>query len=46
MKSGVTFLVFFSLLISQYAQAESLVVYSGRKDKFVKPVVAEFTKEP
>jgi iron(III) transport system substrate-binding protein len=45
MKSGVTFLVFFSLLISQYAQAESLVVYSGRKDKFVKPVVAEFTKE-
>ena len=45
MKSGVTFLVFFSLLVSQYAQAESLVVYSGRKDKFIKPVVAEFTKE-
>lgn len=45
MNSGVTFLVFFSLFISQYAQAESLVVYSGRKDKFIKPVVAEFTKE-
>jgi len=45
MKSGVTLLVLFSLLISQYAQAESLVVYSGRKDKFIKPVVALFTKE-
>jgi iron(III) transport system substrate-binding protein len=45
MKSGITLLVLFSLLISQYIQAESLVVYSGRKDKFIKPVVAEFTKE-
>ena len=45
MKSGVSLLVLFSLLIGQYAQAESLVVYSGRKDKFIKPVVAEFTKE-
>ena len=45
MKSGVSLLVLFSLLIAQYAQAESLVVYSGRKDKFIKPVVAEFTKE-
>ena len=26
-------------------QAESLVIYSGRSDKFVKPVVAEFEKE-
>ena len=45
MKSGISILVLFSLLISQYVQAESLVVYSGRKDKFIKPVVAEFTKE-
>lgn len=45
MKFGVTSLVLFSLLIGQYAQAASLVVYSGRKDKFIKPVVAEFTKE-
>jgi len=45
MKSGVSLLVLFSLLIGQYAQAESLVVYSGRKDKFIKPVVTEFTKE-
>ena len=45
MKSGVTLLVLFSLFIGQYAQAESLIVYSGRKDKFIKPVVAEFTKE-
>lgn len=48
MKSGVTLFVLFSLFLSplaQYAQAESLVVYSGRKDKFIKPVVAEFTKE-
>lgn len=45
MKSGVTLVVLFSLLIGQYAQAASLVVYSGRKDKFIKPVVAEFTKE-
>ena len=45
MKFGVTSLVLFSLLIAQYAQATSLVVYSGRKDKFIKPVVAEFTKE-
>lgn len=45
MKSGVTLVVLMSLLISQLAQAASLVVYSGRKDKFIKPVVAEFTKE-
>ena len=45
MKSGISFLVLFSLLIGQFAQAESLIVYSGRKDKFIKPVVAEFTKE-
>ena len=45
MKSGVTLVVLFSLLMGQYAQAASLVVYSGRKDKFIKPVVAEFTKE-
>lgn len=45
MKSGISFLVLFSLLVGQFAQAESLVVYSGRKDKFIKPVVAEFTKE-
>lgn len=45
MKSGISFLLLITLLISQYAQAESLIVYSGRKDKFIKPVVAEFTKE-
>lgn len=45
MKSSVTLLALFSLLISQYVQAESLVVYSGRKDKFIKPLVTEFTKE-
>jgi len=45
MKSGVTLVILISLLISQLAQAASLVVYSGRKDKFIKPVVAEFTKE-
>lgn len=45
MKSGISLIVLFSLLIGQYVQAASLVVYSGRKDKFIKPVVAEFTKE-
>lgn len=45
MKSGISFLLLITLLISQYAQAESLIIYSGRKDKFIKPVVAEFTKE-
>lgn len=45
MKSGITLFVLFSLFISQYAQAASLIVYSGRKDKFIKPVVAAFTKE-
>ena len=45
MKSSITFSLLVSLLVSQYVQADSLVVYSGRKDKFIKPVVAEFTKE-
>ena len=45
MKSGVTLFVLFSLFIGQLAQADTLVVYSGRKDKFIKPVVTEFTKE-
>ena len=45
MRSGITLFVLFTLFISQFAQADSLVVYSGRKDKFIKPVVAEFTKE-
>ena len=45
MKSAIRLLILFSFLISQYAQAESLVIYSGRKDKFIKPVVTEFTKE-
>jgi len=45
MRLGMTSFVLFSLLVSQYAQAASLIVYSGRKDKFIKPVVAEFTKE-
>ena len=37
MKSGVTLLVLMSLFVSQYAQATSLIVFSGRKDKFIKP---------
>lgn len=45
MKSGITLFVLLSLFIGQFAQADSLVVYSGRKDKFIKPVVAEFTKK-
>lgn len=45
MKSGVSLFVLISLFISQYVQAESLVIYSGRKDTFIKPVVEEFTKE-
>lgn len=45
MKSSITLFVLFSLFTSLYAQAESLIVYSGRKDKFIKPVVAEFTKQ-
>lgn len=45
MKSGISFLLLITLLVSQYAQAESLIIYSGRKDKFIKPVVAEFTKK-
>ena len=45
MKSGVSLLVLASLFVSQYVQASSLVVYSGRKDQFIKPVVEEFTKE-
>jgi len=44
-KSGITLFVLLSLFIGQFAQADSLVVYSGRKDKFIKPVVAEFTKK-
>ena len=40
-------IVFLLGLLPLWAQAadESLVVYSGRKDKFVKPVVEAFTKE-
>ncbi len=45
MRTRISLFVVLSLLISQYAQAASLIVYSGRKDKFIKPVVAEFTKE-
>lgn len=44
MKSSVSLLLF-SLFFTQYIQAESLVIYSGRKDKFVKPVITAFTKE-
>jgi len=45
MRSRISLFVLLSLLFCQYAQAASLVVYSGRKDKFIKPAVAEFTKE-
>lgn len=45
MKPVLSLMVLFSMLIGQYVQATELVVYSGRKDKFIKPVVAEFTKE-
>ena len=33
------------LLISSSVMAETLIVYSGRSDKFVKPVIAAFTKQ-
>lgn len=45
MKSVVTLVALFGYLTSLYAQAETLVIYSGRKDQFIKPVVVEFTKE-
>lgn len=45
MKKVISLFAVLAMLVSQYAHAESLVVYSGRKDKFVKPVVEAFTKE-
>ncbi len=41
-------LITFVLLVPQTAvlfASENLVVYSGRSDKFVKPVIAEFTRQ-
>jgi len=41
-------LILFVVLLTSAASAaaaDSLVVYSGRSDKFVKPVVAEFTRQ-
>ncbi|NOX77156.1 MAG: extracellular solute-binding protein [Gammaproteobacteria bacterium] len=41
-------LILFSLLLASIATAtaaDSLVIYSGRSDKFVKPVIAEFTRQ-
>jgi iron(III) transport system substrate-binding protein len=41
-----TLLVSSLLIITQFAQAaDSLVVFSGRSDKFVKPVINEFSKQ-
>ncbi|MDH5777125.1 MAG: extracellular solute-binding protein, partial [Gammaproteobacteria bacterium] len=34
-----------SALTSITVKAEEILIYSGRSDKFVKPVVAEFTKQ-
>ena len=34
------------LIVAHFAQAsDSIVVYSGRSDKFVKPVIKEFSKQ-
>ncbi|WP_455367136.1 ABC transporter substrate-binding protein [Kaarinaea lacus] len=41
-----TLLVSSLLVITQFVQAaDSIVVFSGRSDKFVKPVINEFTKQ-
>ncbi|UCE88697.1 MAG: extracellular solute-binding protein [Pseudomonadota bacterium] len=47
MKISTQILLSAALLLSSTASAlaESLVVYSGRSDKFVKPVIADFTKQ-
>ncbi len=45
---NITSLVFISglsLLVSTYSQATELVVYSGRSDKFIKPVIKSFTEK-
>ena len=40
------YLSFLALFLPAIAQAvDPLVIYSGRKDKFVKPVIEEFTKQ-
>ena len=43
-KSNLLFLVIFALFPILATASEQLVVYSGRSDKFIKPVVKEFTK--
>ena len=43
MRFSLSFLALFLPAIAQ--AADPLVIYSGRKDKFVKPVIAEFTKQ-
>lgn len=46
MKRGlITFLSLWIMLASSQLIAEELVIYSGRSDKFIKPVVKEFTKK-
>jgi iron(III) transport system substrate-binding protein len=43
MRFSLSFLVLFLPAIAQ--AADPLVIYSGRKDKFIKPVIAEFTRQ-
>ncbi|MCF6236414.1 MAG: extracellular solute-binding protein [Gammaproteobacteria bacterium] len=38
-------LVLFSVFLGSYVHSEELVVYSGRSDKFVKPVTKAFTEK-
>lgn len=45
MQSRLILLIFAGLYALQVAAAEPLVVYSGRTDKFVQPVVEAFEKE-
>lgn len=45
-KGGLLSLLLTTLLASAITvQAEELVVYSGRKDKFIKPLIEKFTKK-
>lgn len=43
MRFSLSFLALFLPAIAQ--AADPLVIYSGRKDKFIKPVIAEFTRQ-
>lgn len=46
MKRGLlTLISFWILLAPGFSVAEELIVFSGRSDKFIKPVIKEFTKQ-